>query len=78
MCGTCAGLMAWSPWFSELIYLAVSLTVSLLSKAVIRGHYLDVHSSLTEAEVLVPLCVQWLSHGKGGAEGTGWGWCGVG
>lgn len=43
---------------------------------------LDVHSSLTKAEVLVqseysvPLFMQWLSHGKGGAEGTGWGWCG--
>lgn len=75
----CAELMSWFPCFFEPIYLAVSLTVSLLSKAVIRCHYLDVHSSLTEAEVLaqsdysVPLLMQWLSHGKGVAEGTGWG-----
>lgn len=76
--------MSWFPWFFELIYLAVLLTISLLSKAVIRCHYLDVHSSLTEAEKLaqseysVPLFMWWLSRGKEVAERTGWGWCGGG
>lgn len=79
VCGTCAELMSWFPWFFALIYLAVLLTISLLSKAVIRCHYLDVHSSLTEAEVLaqseflVPFFMRWLSRGKGVAERTGWG-----
>lgn len=52
----CSELMSWFLWFFELIDLTVSLTISLLSKAIIRYHYLDVHSSLTGAEVLVPMC----------------------